>query len=1475
MKQGTAEARITNKSSNNSKRNLVTETSQRAGNSYFDTGQNLSRPIVHYNSPPSVSRINNEKKRDNIPPRHQNPKRYTSFHAGSISPSAKISSKSNYGRREVLNPRQREAQKKYLFQNPSYVSTFTTNTVDIINRTAFERISPVSPELIKLSNLSKQQQRKCTPALQHVQALDRIYKRRRVRQLAWSPAASKDAALSVFESDDDTEIIVSDHTDILTPAHSNSYRKKQLQLKRRLARRNHMTLYASVDKIQHLSTLPPHNPQLTNKKHRLPMRSDVGFPHATDEEIRTKQDEIQKEAELEEASPRLTLLLSYDIIVPRPDTPSINPFFQKMLNDLHNLKHIEPNPTSTFAPPIDATPSSTYGWRSRPFWDRPPGMKYIVASPLSINFDLGDLEPLVCSMALYHIPPRNIDFNEIISPGKISEDFIFPAGDWKGLLHEKARNKLADEFRKVFSNNTREHKIGTLYENEKHVNDTDNYCKSDSSKDSNDYVFQKKKKALFSYDPNALSPSPSNSLFLVIQVHKLTQPDATKTYQSLRTDNKRTAQSNSKSSFTPTKNRSFITPRMFSKKKTPVKDKDSMRVSATHIFKNFGTQFLTPLAFGVSPVFGEDCDKNENLFLWPNGKIQSIQLFSFPDHPESEEKFVLRLSNIIAESHHFNAKPLSQISNTSENYSPHDDDSSLLSMRSYDSPRPTRKLFNKRGSKKKYAEIPHDYVSRPPLSDLDFFGNARLFTSSIGVDFTQALLQTPEPLIPTLSPELLEQNLNPKLLVDITGDCAIMLNPTGQESRKPNRADLSSLSPSRIPSEYSDSSDVREILYLPPRTSKKYDSYVPASSFSFMNLLFLYPRLLRLVPDNNSKANISSSDKKFFNKTKHYSVRIRLMQQGSGKDPAKILDSIYNPAPGGNILLKALFTKIPHSFGEKRNGSLVDALRQGMPMRDEVKLRLPLVLSGGHFLHFSLFGVGVPMNHENRSELYTVELIAENFIPLSCLKDSSSGKKVATVIPNATHRIKLGTFQLLLETRLVSSIHVCDPEVATILRDFPCGLDGTNGRMERGKSHSVTNFNLASNIPVSSKAQTSPHFAEILANASEHTVVNHFNVLLFMHVWNIVSHGTPALYFLNREHNFVSTNSPNMENNHRSGNSKSSDFFEMNNSMMSMLEIIRKVKLKFVSLEARDLKNLDFFLKFFFDSFDESSFHDNENLHLSSSVSVDSHLDTNASSKSMDFSDRSVTSKRLSFHQNDKDIESLFESVIATLEERIFESAVDIITHQNLETQQLYSAIQSTQNLNYHRDAPFSRKAYGVTKTERMRAEAELNEVNRYARVFDDDETIFTVDTLKSRDHHYNGERHFDELVNLQNYNDGEKYHEKAQNRNQIPTKSSRIWISPKSSNKESTKGMNNKFPSMTSFVGENNFAKRVNSVAQVMIAPCIGPSLPNALATGNTRVVKKGKPKSALLSAYKERMEKQAIRINKIVSMTSIESLD
>jgi hypothetical protein len=71
--------------------------------------------------------------------------------------------------------------------------------------------------------------------------------------------------------------------------------------------------YRLIDPVQAtLQTLRNLRCCPTNKKHRLPLRADVGFPNASQQAIAHKQQEIAFETEWEEASPRLIVLVTSD-----------------------------------------------------------------------------------------------------------------------------------------------------------------------------------------------------------------------------------------------------------------------------------------------------------------------------------------------------------------------------------------------------------------------------------------------------------------------------------------------------------------------------------------------------------------------------------------------------------------------------------------------------------------------------------------------------------------------------------------------------------------------------------------------------------------------------------------------------------------------------------------------------------------------------------------------------------------------------------------------------------------------------------------------------------------------------------------------------------------------------------------------------------------------------------------------------------
>lgn len=388
------------------------------------------------------------------------------------------------------------------FQHPEDVMTVTARTIDLETRTAFEPIRPVSIEEwqsiadhageVRKTNMQK----KLSPSLQHLELLHKMHSIKSIRQLDFSPSVGLESDIFVPWDED---------------LQGESGKRRRRSKSKRDGR------YRSIDPFKAVAAaLPPHPPELSNRKYRLPMRSDVGFPNASEQEIMKKQQEISRETEWEEASPRLVVLVtSDDIGTAIHDDPASAillqheewnggglegmPFAGKELmmakernkrllkpptegekDDFHEWK---PELTNMLAPPLEASYSSTLGWRPRPFNDLPPGMLHCLACPLNVQFDVGNIEPMTGSLALYCLPN---DPSRKGVFGKMSEEFYFPVGMWKGNVSLEAARTLKGSF------------------------DTDMI----------EAWHGRKHKGLFPYDPLAV-PWSHASLYLVLQVYKV------------------------------------------------------------------------------------------------------------------------------------------------------------------------------------------------------------------------------------------------------------------------------------------------------------------------------------------------------------------------------------------------------------------------------------------------------------------------------------------------------------------------------------------------------------------------------------------------------------------------------------------------------------------------------------------------------------------------------------------------------------------------------------------------------------------------------------------------------------------------------------------------------------------------------------------------------------------------------------------
>lgn len=695
-------------------------------------------------------------------------------------------------------------------------------SLDLMNKIAFEKTSIVPAEYKNILLKDDRKKGLISPSLLHCEALERIHGQRFVRQLAWKSSVSYDADLS------------SEHK--------------------------------LVNVREYVASLPNMPPRMF--KFRLPMRSDVGFPGATDEEVRLKQEEICTEAEHEEVQPRLLLLGSH-LLSPSSSVPPSNA--QQM-----NKK----NPCSMFSPPIESISSSSKMWRSRPFQDRPTGMTYLVASPIDVSFATpGGSEPLVATLSLYCLAKATkVQKENDISMfrGKISEDCVFPVGNWRGLLKEEAGQFIKESL------------FGTAS------------LGRDFGDDEVRFSEKRKKKAMFSFDPLVV-PESERSLYVVLQIFKVAQSNALNAFG---------AGEKKKSMFG-------------SNKKMTAKSSTS---AAKRIFSIFGSQFLTPLCFGLAPVIAGGKSVHDKNLKWPNGATQSIALFSFPKHSESQEDFVERLA-----------------------------------------------ILSGNGA-----------ISPPIAQSKKLDGKALIFTSVLGSDFCQVLQQTSR-ASPNSSPDSC-----PRLLVDASGDAAIMMSPENDTSSlgsKSRRSDLVRLPASPRPGGYIDSFEVKEVVYFPPRLPDQHESDIPLSAASFLNVMYLYPKQLILKRGGDRGE-----------REKFYSVRIRLIRQvvvsdegGSSETVRSTVDAIYNPAPGKPVL-QAAYTKIPHA--QSKQGENV------VHFRDEFKIRLPPILDGSHYLQFSLFNIELSENMEDGNAGINAESLAEGLLPITKKSEPSYKYQVATLIPN-------------------------------------------------------------------------------------------------------------------------------------------------------------------------------------------------------------------------------------------------------------------------------------------------------------------------------------------------------------------------------------------------------------------------------------------------------------------------------------------
>lgn len=1186
----------------------------------------------------------------------------------------------------------------------------TVKTVDIATRTVFDPIPPVSLEEWHQTAQRGEMQKKLamrkrlSPSLQHLELLHRFQSFKTIRQLSFSPSLGMNA-------------------DVLAEVRTRSNGKRDGR-------------YRSIDPFKATrDVLPDTPPLLSNRKLRLPMRCDVGFPNATPGEMQIKEKEIRLETQWEEASPRLIVLITSDNLgqaVVDDDLPLAGK--ELLLAKKRNAQHfqapngsfntaIEPNRFSVLAPPLGATHSSTLGWRPRPFYDRPPGMLYGLASPLGVHLNCGDAEPLVCTLTLYSLG----NTNQGQAYGKLSEDFTFPAGDWENKIDFDAARRDNGEL----------------------------------DPDMIDEWRRRKHKALFAYDPLLLCGGDA-SLHLVLQVHRVSA--------SINVDSLSADTQSFEDTIKHTQHaKKSISRRIKNKlgKLSGVKgaggDAEIATASTEEGLEKFGTQFLTPLCFGVIPFcpnhlytgsIESDGMQNDQM-KWPNGSKQVMHLYGFPLVPEDHGRFLERITALALDERHKTAADVPEVAS----------DPLVEPCSTSEGTEPARKgIFNKMRSS---ARIMPSLKSGDNES-LRLTGRAFMFASFLGPDFTQAMMTDPA----ALGFEEPNGGSLPRLLVDFSGDCAIAVNPSSLDGMSAadgrKRSDLIRLPKTPVPSGYLGASEVREMMYLPPRFDKRYDVDPPLSMRSIHNILFIYPRFLKF-PGRDVGKGRQKTEIKY-----RYAVRVRLARFASMKEDGELepLKSVYNPVPwAGPPILDNVFTKVLPLSSDKSVPS-----RDGVVFRDEIKLRLPMILDGTFQLQFSLVEV------EEDSGDASVQIIAKTNVPLSSssTREASSGVRVTTIIPNGSHRLKLGDCQLQFETRLISSLHVADPTAATALRDFPINLD---------RNETYRSLSLVPSRSVLGKSKTAEPvvdltipFYQLFATASDSDLLSSVHLFIFLHLCNLVNH--------DREEIFVSTFLSGDES--RDDNSK----FLMDN-VQSMFELLRKVKLTLASRSnaASAVHRIEYFVKDIIDSFDENLF---TSSNKDETVSLGERYTDGSRGQTMVPLERSRSDQTAV----DRDGTARGDLVEDELENRESDGGAIHLRAKDSVRAEIDLRLSKTVSKMNVTGAPLSRVAYGATKTDRWKAEAEHYQSGaRFSHLVDDDETVVTSFTYAGKDTKTEGPPSILASATWGGIDDD------------IVSVVDRPTMAKQDA------------AELHSFA-DSNIAKRVRMAAQTIIAPCITPSV-------------------------------------------------
>ena len=281
-------------------------------------------------------------------------------------------------------------------------------------------------------------------------------------------------------------------------------------------------------------------------------------------------------------------------------------------------------------------------------------------------------------------------------------------------------------------------------------------------------------------------------------------------------------------------------------------------------------------------------------------------------------------------------------------------------------------------------------------------------------------------------------------------------------------------------------------------------------------------------------------------------------------------------------------------------------------------------------------------------------------------------------------------------------------------------------------------------------------YTDILEKASPFSVVNYFRELVFLHLFQLVK-----------------SNHPDPDN------------------MNAIFEIILKAK----AVHGNSSK-LGIFFKSFVDNFDEMSFYlqprDMAVVNNRGSV-IDS-----SSFFNIDADDDNSVSN---YGQDDL----LTEAAVEAVENMLLEAAIYVISFQHSRS----NVVNLTRSNTFSSTKePYTRKVYGASKIEQMRAEAETNNDDRAAQYFDDgsDRSEHSSYTTNIQNHSYENSSM---VRDMYTFEDSSKIDHNttygSRTRNSSVQKMSAL-------------------SSIRHTIQKNRWSKTVTNIAQVAVAPCVAP---------------------------------------------------